>query len=60
MSTVTSGMTGQEMVALSKQHSLFEWSAQGAVDPIPVARAKATGLERRSVRHWRIASTNVS
>ena len=28
------------MVALSKQHSLFEWSAQGAVDPIPVARAK--------------------
>ena len=40
MSTVTSGMTGQEMVALSKQHSLFEWSAQGAVDPIPVARAK--------------------
>ncbi|HEX6214956.1 MAG TPA: aminotransferase class III-fold pyridoxal phosphate-dependent enzyme [Vicinamibacterales bacterium] len=33
-------MTGQEMVALSKQHSLFEWSAQGAIDPIPVARAK--------------------
>ena len=33
-------MTGQEMVALSKQHSLFEWSAQAHVDPIPVARAK--------------------
>ena len=34
------GMTGEEMVALCKQHTLYEWSAQGAVDPIPVARAK--------------------
>ena len=33
-------MTGQEMVALSKQHSLYEWSAQAQVDPIPVAGAK--------------------
>ncbi len=33
-------MTGQEMVALSKQHSLYEWSAQASVDPIPVAKAK--------------------
>ena len=33
-------MSGQEMVALSKQHSLFEWSAQASIDPIPVARAK--------------------
>ena len=33
-------MSGQEMVALSKQHSLYEWSAQANVDPIPVARAK--------------------
>jgi taurine--2-oxoglutarate transaminase len=33
-------MTGQEMVALSKQHSLYEWSAQANVDPIPVAKAK--------------------
>jgi taurine---2-oxoglutarate transaminase len=33
-------MSGPEMVALSKAHSLFEWSAQGLVDPIPVARAK--------------------
>ena len=33
-------MTGQEMVALSKQHSLFEWSAQAHVDPIPVAKSK--------------------
>lgn len=33
-------MTGDEMVALSKKHTLFEWSAQAKVDPIPVARAK--------------------
>ena len=33
-------MTGEEMVALTKKHTLFEWSAQAKVDPIPVARAK--------------------
>ncbi len=33
-------MTGDEMIALSKKHTLFEWSAQASVDPIPVARAK--------------------
>jgi taurine--2-oxoglutarate transaminase len=34
------GMTGDEIVRLAKRHTLFEWSTQGAVDPIPVARAK--------------------
>ena len=38
--TLTQTMTGEEMIALSKKHTLFEWSAQGAVDPIPVAGAK--------------------
>ena len=33
-------MSGDEIVALSKKHSIFEWSAQNAIDPIPVARAK--------------------
>jgi taurine--2-oxoglutarate transaminase len=33
-------MTGEEMIALSRAHTLFEWSAQATVDPIPVARAK--------------------
>ena len=33
-------MTGEEIVRLSKQHTLFEWAVQGTVDPIPVARAK--------------------
>ena len=28
------------MVALTKQHSFFSWSAQGAVNPIPVTRAE--------------------
>jgi taurine--2-oxoglutarate transaminase len=33
-------LTGDEIVALSRKHTLFEWSAQSKVDPIPVARAK--------------------
>ena len=33
-------MTAEEMVALCKKHTIFEWSAQDAVDPIPVARAQ--------------------
>ena len=33
-------MTGEEIVELCRRHTLFEWSAQAAVDPIPVARSK--------------------
>src|ERR1700751_6055417 len=33
-------MTGPEIVDLTKRHTLFEWSAQEKVDPIPVADAK--------------------
>ncbi len=33
-------MTGQEIVDLTRKHTLFEWSAQSKVDPIPVAKAK--------------------
>jgi taurine---2-oxoglutarate transaminase len=42
MSTITENatMTGQEIVDLSRKHTLYEWSAQSKVDPIPVARAK--------------------
>src|SRR5512147_2288544 len=36
----TTSMSGPEMVALSKKHSLYEWSAQASVDPIPVSRSK--------------------
>ena len=35
-----SSMTAEEMIALSRQYSLYEWSAQNAVDPIPVERAE--------------------
>src|SRR5438067_6679220 len=42
MTTATENpaMTGQEIVDLTKKHTLFEWSAQSKVDPIPVAKAK--------------------
>jgi taurine---2-oxoglutarate transaminase len=33
-------MTGDEIVALSRKHTIFEWGPQSAADPIPVARAK--------------------
>jgi 4-aminobutyrate aminotransferase-like enzyme len=33
-------LTGDEIVALSKKHTIYEWSAQSKADPIPVARAK--------------------
>jgi taurine--2-oxoglutarate transaminase len=33
-------MTGEEMVALCRRHTIYEWSAQAKVDPIPVARAE--------------------
>lgn len=38
--TVASALTGAEIVDLCKKHTLYEWSAQSKVDPIPVARAK--------------------
>jgi len=34
------GLPGQTIVDLTKRHTIFEWSAQAAVDPIPVAGAK--------------------
>src|SRR3977135_3958060 len=40
MTTITETMTGEKIVELCRRHTLFEWSAQAAVDPIPVARAK--------------------
>jgi taurine--2-oxoglutarate transaminase len=40
MATTTGEMSGAEIVDLCRKHTLFEWSAQGAIDPIPMARAK--------------------
>jgi taurine--2-oxoglutarate transaminase len=36
----TDKLTGKEVVDLCKKHTLYEWSAQSKVDPIPVASAK--------------------
>ena len=33
-------MSGKEIIDLCKKHTLYEWSAQSKVDPIPVASAK--------------------
>src|SRR5918992_4491431 len=33
-------MTGEEIVALTRKHTLYEWSAQSKVDPLAVARSK--------------------
>jgi len=33
-------LSGEEIVALCRQYTLYEWTAQSAVDPIPVDHAK--------------------
>jgi taurine--2-oxoglutarate transaminase len=40
MTTTTEKLSSAEIVELCRRHTLFEWSAQAAVDPIPVATAK--------------------
>jgi len=40
MATKLQKMSGEEMVELSRRHTIFEWSVQSAVDPIPVSHAK--------------------
>ena len=42
MTTMT--MTSEEMIELSRRHSLFSWSATGKVDPIAIARAEGIYL----------------
>ncbi len=39
-SPVSGSMSSDEMVALSRKHTIYEWSAQSGVDPIAVAGAK--------------------
>ena len=36
------GMSGAEIVALSKRHTMTEWSAQAGANPIPIAHAKGS------------------
>jgi taurine--2-oxoglutarate transaminase len=36
----TDTMTAEEIVALTKRHTIFSWSAQGSVNPIPMVRGE--------------------
>jgi taurine--2-oxoglutarate transaminase len=40
MPPVSTGLSSRDIVDLARRHTLFEWSAQNLVDPIPIARAK--------------------
>ena len=42
--TAPERMTGDEIVALSREHTFFSWSVQGAVDPIAIDRAEGVYL----------------
>src|SRR2546423_8392506 len=44
ISTVPGSMTSEEIVALSREHTFFSWSVQGAVDPIAIDRAEGVYL----------------
>jgi taurine--2-oxoglutarate transaminase len=37
---IPAAMTSDEIVALTKRHTLFSWSAQGSVNPIPMVRGE--------------------
>jgi taurine--2-oxoglutarate transaminase len=40
MTTIAASLSEAQIVELCRRHTLFEWSAQQAIDPIPMARAK--------------------
>jgi taurine--2-oxoglutarate transaminase len=40
MTITTAALASDQIVDLCRRHTIFEWSAQSTVDPIPVARAK--------------------
>ncbi len=44
ISTAPGAMASEEIVALSRAHTFFSWSVQGAVDPIAVDRAEGVYL----------------
>ncbi len=44
ISTASEAMTSEEIVALSRAHTLFSWSVQGALDPIAIDRAEGVYL----------------
>src|SRR4026209_2187226 len=44
ISTSPGQMTSAEIVRLSREHTFFSWSAQGAIDPIAIDRAEGVWL----------------
>src|SRR4029077_2428799 len=44
ISTSPGQMTSEEIVRLSREHTFFSWSAQGAIDPIAIDRAEGVYL----------------
>jgi taurine---2-oxoglutarate transaminase len=42
--SATSGMSTEEIVRLSREHTFFSWSAQGAIDPIAIDHAEGVYL----------------
>ena len=42
--TAPGAMTSEEIVALSREHTFFSWSVQGAIDPIAIDRAEGVWL----------------
>jgi taurine--2-oxoglutarate transaminase len=44
ITTATGQMTSEEIVRLSREHTFFSWSAQGAIDPIAIDRAEGVYL----------------
>ena len=42
--STSSGMSTDEIVRLSREHTFFSWSAQGAIDPIAIDRAEGVYL----------------
>ena len=44
ISTAAGQMTSKEIVELSRRHTFFSWSAQGAIDPIAIDRAEGVYL----------------
>src|SRR5918911_4780746 len=44
ISTAPGSMTSEEIVALSREHTFFSWSVQGALDPIAIDHAEGVYL----------------
>src|SRR4029077_15567461 len=44
ITTASGSMTSAEIAALSREHTFFSWSVQGAADPLAVAHAEGIYL----------------